>query len=119
MSLYYEMLQPTPHPNPLSMRGEGKMGDNPDSTPLPSSLGKGGLRGVVGKSVTVSPFSMGGEGNKEVATKSEELSGKEWGKAYTDLFAEIKVRHYSPKTLRAYTIWVRKFQAFTKFKGKT
>ncbi|MGQ3683744.1 MAG: phage integrase N-terminal SAM-like domain-containing protein [Candidatus Loosdrechtia sp.] len=51
-----------------------------------------------------------------MATKSGALSGKEWDKVYSDLYAEIKVRHYSLKTLRSYSTWVRKFQAFTKGK---
>lgn len=54
--------------------------------------------------------------SKEGVSKSGPLSGKEWIKVYSDLFAEIKVRHYSPKTLRSYSTWVRKFQAFTKTK---
>ena len=29
---------------------------------------------------------------------------------------EIQVRHYSPKTLRSYTQWMRHFQTFTKSK---
>ena len=37
-------------------------------------------------------------------------------KAHIDLFAEIKVRHYSPKTLRSYSIRVKQFQSFTKNK---
>ncbi|GIK12917.1 MAG: site-specific tyrosine recombinase [Candidatus Brocadia sinica] len=40
----------------------------------------------------------------------------EWDTVYSGLFAEIKVRHYSPKTLRSYSTWVRKFQAFRKSK---
>ncbi|KKO20930.1 MAG: phage integrase N-terminal SAM-like domain-containing protein [Candidatus Brocadia sp.] len=40
----------------------------------------------------------------------------EWKKAHTKLFAEIKTRHYSPKTLRFYSLWVRKFQLFLKNK---
>ena len=55
--------------------------------------------------------------SKEGATKSGELSGKEWDKAYSDLFAEIKVRHYSPKTLRSYSIRVKQFQSFTALSG--
>ena len=39
-----------------------------------------------------------------------------WQKIYTELNNEIKVRHYSPKTLKSYLIWVRKFQRFTKSK---
>ena len=37
----------------------------------------------------------------------------QWHKALDDLAAEIKVRHYSPKTLKSYAVWVRKFQFFT------
>lgn len=49
---------------------------------------------------------------KEGVMKSGEL----WSKVHDGLFAEIKVRHYSQKTLRSYSIWIRKFQAFTKNK---
>jgi integron integrase len=34
-----------------------------------------------------------------------------------ELTDQIKVRHYSPKTLKTYTFWVRKFQYFTKSKN--
>ena len=90
VSLYYEMLQATPHhpinhsgagSDPLPMRDEGKIGGH-DSLP------------------------MAGHGNSEA----------EWQKVYDDFYAEIKVRHYSPKTLRSYSAWVRKFQAFIKGK---
>ncbi|MEJ2689140.1 MAG: integron integrase [Deltaproteobacteria bacterium] len=40
----------------------------------------------------------------------------QWHKAVADLTAEIKVRHYSPKTLKSYARWVRKFQFFTRNK---
>ncbi len=42
---------------------------------------------------------------------------EQWHRAVADLAAEIKVRHYSPKTLRSYAVWVRKFQFFTRNKG--
>lgn len=42
--------------------------------------------------------------------------GASWEAEYGELSNEIKVRHYSPKTLSTYTGWVRKFQAFTKSK---
>jgi len=32
------------------------------------------------------------------------------------LLSEIKIRHYSPKTLKAYRGWTRQFQGFTKSK---
>ncbi|MEK6577367.1 MAG: integron integrase [Nitrospirota bacterium] len=112
MTIYYEMLQTTPHSptnpsgtgsDPLPVRSEGnvKPGDSPDST-APFHF--------AGKSGTVPsnyPFpSLSGEGSAKY----------EWQKAYDDLSAEMKVRHYSPKTLRSYSTWVRKFQAFTKNK---
>jgi integron integrase len=40
----------------------------------------------------------------------------DWKRVYDDLSAEIKIRHYSPKTLKAYTGWVRQFQSYTKSK---
>ena len=39
-----------------------------------------------------------------------------WQPAYQKLSNEIKVRHYSPKTYKAYSNWVRKFQQFLKVK---
>ncbi len=42
--------------------------------------------------------------------------GASWEAEYAALTNEIKVRHYSPKTLKTYRGWVRKFQAFTKSK---
>ena len=51
-------------------------------------------------------------------TKSDELKIKnaDWTSVYDKLNDEIKIRHYSPKTLRAYTGWARQFQSFTKSK---
>lgn len=39
-----------------------------------------------------------------------------WQAVYEQLSNEIKVRHYSPKTLKSYSIWVRKLQYFSKSK---
>ncbi len=41
---------------------------------------------------------------------------KGWNVAFNDLNNLIKIKHYSPKTLRAYTNWIRKFQGFTRNK---
>ena len=41
---------------------------------------------------------------------------KNWQTAYRQLSNEIKVRHYSPKTLKSYSTWVRKIQYFSKSK---
>jgi integron integrase len=44
------------------------------------------------------------------------LTGVSWVAVYTRLANEIQVRHYSPKTLKAYTQWVRHFQTCTRSK---
>ena len=45
-----------------------------------------------------------------------EATGADWTPAYNKLNSEIKIRHYSPKTFKAYTGWVRQLQNFTKSK---
>ena len=40
----------------------------------------------------------------------------DWTSVYNDLNAEIKLRHYSSKTLRSYRGWVRQFQSYNKSK---
>jgi integron integrase len=42
--------------------------------------------------------------------------GADWTKLYQDFQNAIKLRHYSPATLKTYTGWTRKFQAFTRSK---
>ncbi|WP_411727954.1 tyrosine-type recombinase/integrase, partial [Methyloglobulus sp.] len=43
-------------------------------------------------------------------------TGSSWVFVYDSLNSEIKIRHYSPKTLKSYRSWARHFQAFTKSK---
>jgi len=38
----------------------------------------------------------------------------QWQLVYSKISEEIKVRHYSPKTLKAYSKWTRKFQSYLK-----
>ncbi len=56
-------------------------------------------------------------GHKGVAfsTEKEKYSdeSQKWQSAFDNLSAEIKIRHYSPKTLKTYALWVKKFRAFT------
>ncbi|MBT4483202.1 MAG: integron integrase [Candidatus Latescibacteria bacterium] len=40
-----------------------------------------------------------------------------WEQIFTDLDAAIRVRHYSPKTYKAYASWIRKLQYFTREKA--
>lgn len=44
-------------------------------------------------------------------------TGVDWTEVYNELNNSIKMRHYSPKTLKTYTGWVRKFQTYTKSKA--
>ena len=39
-----------------------------------------------------------------------------WKRVYVTLAKEIKTRHYSPKTLKAYSTWTRKFQHYVQNK---
>jgi hypothetical protein len=43
-------------------------------------------------------------------------TGVSWIAVYTRLADDIRVRHYSPKTLKAYSEWVRHLQTFTRSK---
>jgi integron integrase len=43
-------------------------------------------------------------------------TGFSWVFVFDRLANEIKIRHYSPKTLKAYRGWIRRFQAYTKSK---
>ena len=47
----------------------------------------------------------------KVPTRS--ATGASWYEEFVNLTNTLKLRHYSPKTLKAYTHWVRKLQAFT------
>ena len=42
--------------------------------------------------------------------------GADWSGVFNELKNTIKIRHYSPKTLKTYASWTRKFQAFLKSK---
>jgi integron integrase len=51
------------------------------------------------------------------ALKNKKQKGAPWVEEYSKLENEIRVRHYSPKTLKTYRGWVRKFQTFTRSKS--
>jgi integron integrase len=62
---------------------------------------------------TTPAYSSGGvkKTDNEVAK-----TGSSWVFVFDTLNSEIKIRHYSPKTLKSYRGWTRQFQAFTKSK---
>jgi len=45
--------------------------------------------------------------------REKPISGASWKSEYARLADEIHLRHYSPKTLKSYQGWMRKFQAYT------
>ncbi len=47
----------------------------------------------------------------------EKTDAADWDKAIEDLEAEIKVRHYSRKTLKTYAEWCRRYQRYLKNKA--
>ncbi|MCK6469600.1 MAG: integron integrase [Candidatus Brocadia sinica] len=113
------MLGNNPHPVPLP-EGEGSIGSHLPVRREGSNDKEGEYGRDAGKSGTghSAPLPVKEEQNtgKDAGAKAEALPALEWDTVYSGLFAEIKVRHYSPKTLRSYSTWVRKFQAFTKSK---
>ena len=51
------------------------------------------------------------------AKESPISKNRSWKKEYQLLYDEIKLRQYSPRTLKTYTNWVRKFQAYLNSKS--
>ncbi len=55
--------------------------------------------------------------NSVVVHPPSEDTGASWLFVFDQLVNEIKIRHYSPKTLKAYWGYIRQFQTFTKSKN--
>ncbi len=55
---------------------------------------------------------------EQIISYGQSKSGNidKWGSVYNQLNNEIKVRHYSPKTFKAYSKWVIQFQKFVQNK---
>lgn len=101
ISLYFEMQKQT-------SRGEAIR--EPNEVWLP-----------VEKSTTATAHSPQPAGDMRVsqycaAGYQEKTDSPEWDAVLATLAAEIKVRHYSRKTLKAYAKWSRQFQRFLKNK---
>ena len=123
ISLYYEIINlpseaaqikprqqknTTHHTQNLSAKAESKrkLPEYASKKPTPVSSGNSPHRnsGVVSEPGT--SFKSG-----------KSIKPSSWVSAYDDLESAIKVKHYSPKTLKSYTGWLRKFQAFCKSKA--
>lgn len=58
-----------------------------------------------------------GRGSAIERTGKSKEYGADWTTLFQDVQNAIKLRHYSPATLKTYTSWIRKFQTFTKSKA--
>ena len=54
--------------------------------------------------------------NASLSSSSSLQNGTSWVFVFDTLKAEIKIRHYTPKTLKAYKWWISNFQTYTKSK---
>lgn len=67
----------------------------------------------VSSQIVVTPQSTSSSGQQPPS----ETSGQSWVTVYKQLENEIKLRHYSPKTFKAYRTLARQFQGYTKSKN--
>lgn len=101
---YYRLVsgtEPVSSPTPVAT-----------SAPHPASAQK--LSPVVNAAPAPVPASV--PAARSVRPKPASSTGASWQAEFTGLTREIKLRHYSPKTLSTYTLWLRKFQAFVRSK---
>jgi len=80
---------------------------------------KEGLPDVVSKQPGYQPIQPNfnqRQSQYSVAGYQEKSDSPEWDKVIEKLAEEIKVRHYSRKTLKTYALWSRQFQRFLKNK---
>ena len=116
ISLYYELIGST---KPLS--------DNqpPPKADLPGKMAKVPISASTGPTNTTNCVATMRKTYPQpsppptVSVKINEpgaRSNASWKAEYAGLEDEIKLRHYSPKTLKTYRLWMRKLQSFTKSK---
>lgn len=99
ISLYYEMMETDSDPG-TAIKVPLQMHDNEIKT-------------VIYKTITKKDQRVA---ETTPANKAEPLKTFSWRTVYDSLNNEIKLRHYSPKTLKTYRHWLVKFQTFTKSK---
>lgn len=89
VGLYYRMLAERAAPNPSGRAGDV---DSPNAAP---PGGNGGSRS-----------------GQHRAAEREPCGAASWRERHRAMADQIQLRNYSPRTLRTYSHWVRKFQAF-------
>ena len=115
ISLYYEILQPQ-HPESLVRSPQRRIStENHAAGTSPRAT----------SAVPQAPASIASSSPKQVTAERTRFTasvirptpltqGVSWMDEYAGLTNEIKLRHYSPKTLRIYKHWVRQYQTFVK-----
>lgn len=69
-----------------------------------------------GINLPITPKHIQGDLRAGRSPESATLTGASWQAEFRALVDEIRLRHYSPKTLKTYKLWMMKFQAFTRSK---
>jgi len=117
VSLYFEILRRIDNKTPLAqINTEKTLKATSPSTPFIKGESSNNLSRVaaIAPIHSVPPPSAGKRFNEwRCLAKSKSPA---WDKIIDTLTAEIKTRHYSRKTLKAYAIWSRQFQKFLKNK---
>ncbi len=123
ISLYYEIINvPSQAAQTKACRKKNTTHSTQNSSVKTESKGK--LPRHTSKKST--PVSFGDSQKRNLGVISEpgasfksakSINPTSWVSAYNDLDSAIKVKHYSPKTLKSYTGWLRKFQTFSKSKA--
>jgi site-specific recombinase XerD len=94
LALYFELLRP--------------------QEKVPETLGDGSLPRQRERMQPQAPLpARGGTSADSLRGKVAPVVPTEWETIVQRLAEEIKTRHYSPKTLQAYTLWAMKFRSFT------
>ncbi len=115
ITLYYELVQP---------RGTGGLacshqeriapGNPPAVTGQPADSSLKGDSGPIEVSSPTHALNEPRRHPESTPPTGNFSKGVSWKAEYARLSDEIKLRHYSPKTLRTYTQWVRHYQTFTR-----
>ena len=104
--IYYELIQSKSDNNPIKL---------PKHPPNAESVGE--VQNLYQAATLQSNLEINTSKHNSSQNKVAQTEVKgSWQAAYEQLSNEIKVKHYSPKTLKSYSIWVRKIQYFSKSK---
>jgi len=115
IALYYELLQPKTRDTLVRSPQERIVTGNPHAGNVPPA--HEALKQVSESIKTTSGSHLSIEPPREPVSSPGRVGltrGVSWKSEYARLTDEIKLRHYSPKTLRTYTQWVRHYQTFTR-----